>query len=174
MSRNQNNTPTKDKEPKKLEDLEDNTVIEIVTHSLQRDNLAPGGLVLRENFSALDRRHLPYPKWRCNECHFEFATAKLRDRHEASHWHTSGGESLGMSFMGHQALLDRAWISCMFFTLRRADEKDIGIPEPSRQLVLEEFINSPRDYKHDGLPPAPDIYRVPYIGTEEASTLKSS
>ncbi|KAF4168043.1 hypothetical protein CNMCM6936_003638 [Aspergillus lentulus] len=155
MSRNQNNTPTKDKEPKKLEDLEDNTVIEIVTHSLQRDNLAPGGLVLRENFSALDRRHLPYPKWRCNECHFEFATAKLRDRHEASHWHTSGGESLGMSFMGHQALLDR-------------------IPEPSRQLVLEEFINSPRDYKHDGLPPAPDIYRVPYIGTEEASTLKSS
>jgi hypothetical protein len=84
MSRNQNTTPAKDEEPKKLEDLEDNTVIEIVTHSLQRDNLAPGGLVLRENFSALDRRHLPYPKWRCNECHFEFATAKLRDRHEAS------------------------------------------------------------------------------------------
>ncbi|PKX99617.1 putative C2H2 finger domain protein [Aspergillus novofumigatus IBT 16806] len=145
MSRNQNTTPAKDEEPKKLEDLEDNTVLEIVTHSLQRDNLAPGVF-------ALDRRHLPYPKWRCNECHFEFATAKLRDRHEASHWHTSGGESLGMSFMGHQALLDR-------------------IPEPSRQLVFEEFINSPRDYKHDGLPPAPDIYRVPYVGTEEASTL---
>ncbi|KAG2010873.1 hypothetical protein GB937_007416 [Aspergillus fischeri] len=155
MSQNQNTTPAKDEEPKKLEDLEDNTVLEVVTHSLQRDNLAPGGLVLRENFSALDRRHLPYPKWRCNECHFEFATAKLRDRHEASHWHTSGGESLGMSFMGYQALLDR-------------------IPEPSRQLVFEEFINSPRDYKHDGLPPAPDIYRVPYVGTEEASTLKST
>jgi hypothetical protein len=77
-----------------------------------------------------------------------------------------------MSFMGHQALLDRAWISCMFLILRRADEKDIGIPEPSRQLVFEEFINSPRDYKHDDLPPAPDIYRVPYVGTEEASTLK--
>lgn len=155
MSRNQSTPPAKDKEPKKLEDLEDNTVLEIITHSLQRDNLAPGGLVLRENFSALDRRHLPYPKWRCNECHFEFATAKLRNRHEASHWHTSGGESLGMSLMGYQSLLDR-------------------IPEPSRQLVFEEFINSPREYKHDGLPPAPHIYPVPYVGTEEASILKAA
>jgi hypothetical protein len=79
-----------------------------------------------------------------------------------------------MSFMGHQALLDRAWISGIFLILRRANEMNIGIPEPSRQLVFEEFLNSPRDYKHDGLPPAPDVYRVPYVGTEEASTSKSS
>ncbi|KAH1432136.1 hypothetical protein KXX32_002509 [Aspergillus fumigatus] len=174
MSRNQSTPPAKDKEPKKLEDLEDNTVLEIITHSLQRDNLAPGGLVLRENFSALDRRHLPYPKWRCNECHFEFATAKVRNRHEASHWHTSGGESLGMSLMGYQSLLDRAWPSCHVPDSAQANEKDIGIPEPSRQLVFEEFINSPREYKHDGLPPAPHIYPVPYVGTEEASILKAA
>lgn len=51
--------------------------------------------------------------------------------------------------------------------MRRANEQDIDVPEPSRQLVLEEFINSPREYKLDGLPPAPDDYRVPYGGTEE-------
>ncbi|KAF7118001.1 hypothetical protein CNMCM5793_007370 [Aspergillus hiratsukae] len=155
MSQNQSTPPPKDEETKHLEDLEENTILEIVTHSLQRDDLAPGGIVIRESFSALDRRHLPYPNWRCNECHWEFPTAKLRDRHEASHWHTSGGESLGISFMGYQALLDH-------------------VLETARQLVLEEFIDSPREYKLDGLPPAPDIYPVPYVGTEEVSTLKSA
>lgn len=56
--------------------------------------------------------------------------------------------------------------------MRPANEQDIDVPEPSRQLVLEEFINSPREYKLDGLPPAPDDYRVPYVGSEEASALK--
>jgi hypothetical protein len=87
MSGNQSTAPStsaNNEDPKNLKDLQDNTVLEVVTHVLQRDDLAPGGFVIRESYSALDRRHLPYPKWRCNECHFEFATAKLRDRHEAS------------------------------------------------------------------------------------------
>jgi hypothetical protein len=74
--------------------------------------------------------------------------------------------------MGYQALLDRAWISCIRSVCTGL--MNIDVPEPSRQLVLEEFINSPREYKLDGLPPAPEVYRVPYAGTEEASSLKSS
>ncbi|KAL4884627.1 hypothetical protein BJY04DRAFT_181632 [Aspergillus karnatakaensis] len=149
-------TPSvKKQDPKPLDKSDDNKVLEIVTHSLYRDGLAPGGYVLREVFDGLDRRHLPFPNWRCNECHHEFPTAALRDSHEATHWHVSKERSLGMSVMGHEAMLNR-------------------VPPASRQTVLDEFIKSPRRYKHDGLPPAPEVFRVPYEGSEEASSLNRS
>jgi hypothetical protein len=82
MAENRGAAPPKKAEPGKLEDLEAG-VLEVVSHALVRDRLAPGGVFITESLTALDRRPLPYPRWRCNECHFEFASAKLRDLHEA-------------------------------------------------------------------------------------------
>ncbi|KAL3458450.1 hypothetical protein BJX64DRAFT_279868 [Aspergillus heterothallicus] len=135
------------KKPRDDDKTDNDKVLEVVSVNLFSDRLAPGGYVIHESQNALDRRELPFPRWRCNECHWEFPTAALRDAHEE--------ESMGVSYMGPRALLEH-------------------IPASSRQAALESFINSPRRYKHEGFPPASKEFRIPYEGTEEASVQKST